>query len=370
MSKRNAKNERIKHEYQSWLEGAEGCGENVTDNALAAINEFEAFTKLKDFRLFRIQDARDFVRSVEEAENPKTGRPYAKPTLDKKLSALRKFVKWFAWHPEGRKRIGYRDENYFRLSRKDQAIARATRPKRVPSVDEIVRVLEAMPVTNETERRDRAIIAFTLLTCARVQAVITAKIKHVDLEAQVFHQDARDVETKFSKTFDTAFFPVGESVVAIVKDWITFLIDQKQFGPDDPLFPKPSIGIGDRQRFANLGLSRDHYASQGPIRRIFKEAFKANDLPPPNPHVFRDTVTQLGEKICTTAEELKAWSQNMGHEQVLTTLKSYGKVERPRQVELIKQLGAATTDCPPSTTPTSQDIEWLLDFARKNRGEG
>lgn len=54
---------------------------------------------------------------------------------------------------------------------------------------------------------------------------------------------------------------------------------------------------------------------------------------------FRDALVQLGERICTTPEQFKAWSQNVGHECVLTTLTSYGKVPAARQAELIRGLG-------------------------------
>jgi hypothetical protein len=48
---------------------------------------------------------------------------------------------------------------------------------------------------------------------------------------------------------------------------------------------------------------------------------------------------QLGERLCTTPEQFKAWSQHVGHERVLTTLTSYGKVPAARQAELIRGLG-------------------------------
>jgi hypothetical protein len=35
----------------------------------------------------------------------------------------------------------------------------------------------------------------------------------------------------------------------------------------------------------------------------------------------------------------KAWSQNLGHENVLTTFSSYGDVARHRQAEIIRALG-------------------------------
>ena len=62
-------------------------------------------------------------------------------------------------------------------------------------------------------------------------------------------------------------------------------------------------------------------------------------LPYFNPHTFRRTLAQLGERLCRTPEEFKAWSQNLGHENVLTTFSSYGEVARTRQAELIRRLG-------------------------------
>ena len=50
---------------------------------------------------------------------------------------------------------------------------------------------------------------------------------------------------------------------------------------------------------------------------------------------------QLGEQVCTTPEHCKAWSQNLGHERVMTTLTSYGTVAPHRQAELIRGMGAA-----------------------------
>ena len=52
----------------------------------------------------------------------------------------------------------------------------------------------------------------------------------------------------------------------------------------------------------------------------------------------RDTLVQLGERRCRTPEQFKAWSQNLGHEKVLTTFCSYGEVTRMRQGELIRGL--------------------------------
>ncbi len=59
------------------------------------------------------------------------------------------------------------------------------------------------------------------------------------------------------------------------------------------------------------------------------------------PTVYGRRWRQLGQQVCNSPEEFKAWSQNLGHEQVLTTLPSYGKVATDRQGAIIRGLGAA-----------------------------
>lgn len=58
-----------------------------------------------------------------------------------------------------------------------------------------------MPFNSDIERRNRALIAITLLTGARDNAIASMKIKHVDLAEGSVFQDAREVQTKFSRTF-------------------------------------------------------------------------------------------------------------------------------------------------------------------------
>ena len=51
--------------------------------------------------------------------------------------------------------------------------------------------------------------------------------------------------------------------------------------------------------------------------------------------------SRFGGHICKSPEEYKAWSQNLGHEDVLTTFSSYGEIERHRQGEIIRALGTS-----------------------------
>ena len=155
-------------------------------------------------------------------------------------------------------------------------------------------------------------VAFTLLTGARDGAVASLKRKHVDTVEGKVVQDAREVRTKFSKTFTTWFFPVGEDVRQIVVDWVQYLDTLQLFGPSDPLFPATVIVQDQYHLFQTGGLSRRHWSNATPIRTIFKEAFASAGLAYANPHSFRKTVAQLGERVCRTPEEFKAWSRKSG----------------------------------------------------------
>ncbi len=75
------------------------------------------------------------------------------------------------------------------------------------------------------------------------------------------------------------------------------------------------------------------------VAALFRAAFEGAGLPYFNPHSFRKTIALFGQEVCQTPEEFKAWSQNLGHESVMTTFSSYGKVNDRRQAEIIRSLG-------------------------------
>jgi integrase len=217
----------------------------------------------------------------------------------------------------------------------------------VPTLEQINHVLTIMPFAADLEMRNRALVAFTILTGARDGAMTGLKLKHVDIAQGLVFQDGRTVATKRGKSITTWFFPVGEEPLRIVTEWIGHLRSDLLWGNDDPLFPKTKVGVGGTGSFEALGLERDSWNSATPIREIFRAAFLQAGLPYFNPHSFRNTLAKLGEQRCANAEAFKSWSQNLGHEGVLTTLTSYGSVEPARQAEIIRsmwQTKAATND--------------------------
>jgi len=339
MSKHSPSNERIKREYFSYLKEAKRQSDASVDAVAKALARFEIETQHRDFKFFHQQQAIAFKRKLADQDSKVTGGKLSKATLHSTLSQLKCFFHWLAGQPGYKSRLQYSDADYFNVSEKDARIATARRQRLAPTLEQVRHVILTMPNVTEIERRNRALVAFILLTGARIKAVASVKLKHINLTDNSFYQDARQVETKFSKTFISYFFPVGDDIRQIVVNWVDYLRREKLWGNDDPVFPKTAMTINEGRRFEHVELERAHWAGTSPIRGVFQEAFPASGLPYFHPHSLRTTLVQLGEKICQSPEAFKAWSQNLGHEGVLTTFYSYGQVAVARQGEIIKNLG-------------------------------
>jgi len=338
MTTHNASNERIKRKYFAYLKEALGHSEPTVDGVAKAISRFEVYTKHRDFKAFHHEQAVGFKKHLAEQKAKQSGDKLSKATLHSTLNQLKQFFQWLSRETGYKSRIHYSDAEYFNPSEKDTRIATAKREKAVPTMQQIKHVISSMPFNTEIERRNRALVAFTLLTGARDSAIASAKLKHIDLKEGCFVQDARDVKTKFSKTFTTVFFPVGDEILEIFTDWVNYLRNELLWGNDDPVFPSTRLEQNSNYQFEAVGLSRSHWSNATPIRTIFKEAFTHVGLPYFNPHSFRNTLVQLGETNCKTPEAFKAWSQNLGHEKVMTTFLNYGTVTYQRQAEIMREL--------------------------------
>lgn len=336
--KHNPENVRMKRKYFTYLQDAKQKAGASVDAAAKAISRFEDYTKHRSFKSYHFEQAVGFKKHLLKQTSKKTGKPLSKSTLKNTCQNLKDFFQWLTMQPGYASKIKYTDIEYFNLSEKDARVAGAKRPKRVPTIEQIKHVIGVMPSTTDVEKRDRCLIAFTLLTGARDAAIASLKLKNIDLQKRKVFQDARNVKTKFSKTFETYFFPVGEEIVLIVEEWVRHLREDLLFGSDDPLFSKTLVVQGEERVFATKGVTKEHWSNAGPIRRIFREAFERAGLPYFNPHSFRDTLVALGQQRCQTPEEFKAWSQNLGHERVLTTLYSYGEVQSNRLAEIFQNL--------------------------------
>lgn len=350
MKKNSTNNARTLYEYIKYLSDAKRQDHSTIDGAMKSINRFEKYTNYLDFNKFKAKHAIGFKKHLLTQISALTGDKLSKATVLTATRHLKMFFQYLVTQKGYRAKISYSDIEYFNLSEKDTRIANTKRKKNVAQLEQIIQTLEVMPCTTAIELRDRALIAFVILTGARDGAVASAKIKHIDIAEQSFYQDARDVNTKFSKTFTTYFFPVGELPSKVLAEWIEYLIKDLGYKQNDPLFPKSKLAHNQNQQFEVVGLLKEHWSNASPIRKVFKQAFEAVGLPYFNPHSFRNTLVRLGENLCRTPEEFKAWSQNLGHESVLTSFYSYGDVPDYKQAELLRKLAEPVVN-------TSSDME-------------
>ena len=129
----------------------------------------------KDLREFRRTQAIAFRERLKQHVNAETSRRSLKPPS---LAVERRqgFIIWLAGRPGYRSRITYADAEYFNLSANNEWVSHAARLRPVPTLEEISAALNSMPTDTAPERRDRAVIAFALLSGARDNAIASLSL--------------------------------------------------------------------------------------------------------------------------------------------------------------------------------------------------
>ena len=338
MRKFNAENERIKRRYLIYLKEALGLDQKSLDKVLAALVKFEESTNYRSFKKFHIEQAGKFKFHLSKVKSA-TGKPLSITTTDATLRLVKGFFQWLAGQQGFKKVLSYSDVQYFNNNRNDARAAHAQRPVHFPSIQAAFHAFQAMPVRNVFEQRNKAVFAFLMLTGARDGAVASLKLKHINLVDGNVYQDGREVKTKNRKTFTTTFFPVDRAYLDCFTSWVSFLRQEKFFGPEDALFPKPARRLAGGKFVYDI-LSRENYSNAQKINHIVRTAFFNVQMHPYTPHSFRKTLGLLMNDLELTLEQQKAWSQNMGHENFTTTVSSYLPVSEQRQKEIIGAMSA------------------------------
>lgn len=329
MARKYPANEKIKLNYFEFLRQADGKSEPTIRQVERSLTRFEKSTRRAPFKSFDQKQAIAFKEVLSKQELS------ASTTLST-VQDVKRFFSWLAMQQGFKRAIRPTDIEYLKLSDKMARTAMQPAEKSYPSLQMIEKVVASMPYETPIEKRNRALIAFTAITGIRDGALVTLKIKHFDEERCLVLQNPNEVSTKFGKRIDTFLFPLNDEFEAIVFDWVRYLKNHELFASSDPLFPKTALGQGADQCFDHSRLSREHWANATPIRTIFKNAFLAAELPAFTPHKFRDMIVSEAYRRKLSIDELKAWSQNLGHEGMLTTLTSYGKIPTEVQGRLVR----------------------------------
>ncbi|MEM8773826.1 MAG: hypothetical protein AAGF53_02265 [Pseudomonadota bacterium] len=180
------------------------------EKVASAIPRYERYRNFTSFKRFNIEQVVVFKGQLSKVLNPKTDKPLSKSNIDGILRELRGLFRYLAGQQGYKSRISYSDASYFNNNMKDARIVRTHRETRFPTIEQAKHAFDQMPNETELHRRNRALFAFLMLTGARIAAIAYLKLKRIDLIGGCVYQDARDINTKRSKTFTIWFLPICE----------------------------------------------------------------------------------------------------------------------------------------------------------------
>jgi site-specific recombinase XerD len=168
-------------QYLTYLKEARGFSEDSLEQVAKALHRYETYTKFRDFRTFHVEQVRAFKQHLRDQRSQRTGGSLSHATIYSTLGSLKAFFMWVAGQRGFKSRFSFGDWDYFSPSGITASVAKAHRGSRAPTLDQIRRVLSTVPLDTEIHIRDRALIAFVILTGARDRAVASFRLRHLDL---------------------------------------------------------------------------------------------------------------------------------------------------------------------------------------------
>jgi len=336
--KAKIKNEKVKRAYFQHIQGAKGFSKLTTEIIEKAIWKFEEFTQDADFRRYRSGTAKDFKKWLASERCGKTLSLVSQYHI---LRQLRNFFTWLSGQSGYKSRISPYDVQYLSLDQQQSRIANSPKRKEYPSLDYVVALCRSIEVKTEVEKRDRALIAFTMLSGMRDTALSTLPMGCLDPDKLVADQDPdKGVKTKFRKHIITTLMRFNDDLVGYVQEWHKYLKEVRMFGEVDPLFPRTKLKHKGEANacFEGIEVEPAFWMSASAIRNIFRGRMENAKVPYYHPHQFRHAAVYEACKHARTPEETRAISQNFGHENIGTTLLTYGRLDDIRVGDVINRI--------------------------------
>lgn len=347
----NAKNERLIYEWQVFA----GKYSDKTINAhLADIRRFEAFTGIKTFtEITPVQAAAYRERLVEGYRMAVGDKRLSASTVRHAASYLRSFFDWV--EDRGRRAVRPSISGYFALPKSlHQSVApRGTRDY-LP-LEVALEAAKLLPGDDLLARRDRAIFCLAYIGALRESALISLRLRHVDMVARLIRHDGRELRAKNGKDYMISWFPGTEAIWSFVKAWVEEL-GALGATPEDALFPDAKtlrgipVGASDREMGARACWAPMDTAHA--VDTVFQRAgaLVGRKI---TPHSARHTMARHGEQTVQTPKQRKAWSMSMGHDNETTTWGNYGKMTEEARARAMAQISE-------DSTLSYEDLELLV----------
>lgn len=334
----NIQNIKIKQEYYKWLKEVKGKNPATIDKIECSLSKFEEFLKYEDFTKFNKEKALSYKSWLKKSKY--RNKPMQISTYCHYLKMLKNFYEWLIMQPGYKSKLSGNDIAYLNTADSESKISQQGRLKKNPSLEYAIKLTASIKGKSEIEMRDRALIAFTVLTGMRDSAMASLPLGCVEIEEQEVYQDPKaGVKTKYSKQIMSKIFSFDKRLLNFVLEWTKYL-NSKGFTCNDPLFPRAKTA----SKGKDLSFQKSdevepiYWQGAGRIRYIFKNRAKAANMEYYNPHLFRRLTAHLAIEKCRNGEEMAAVSQHFGHEHVATTIGSYVNFDTFRLSQILKRI--------------------------------
>lgn len=313
-------NDRIIH---AWLQFAGRYDAKTISAKLGFIREFETFFQGKSFQKIRTEDVSAFRESLKVSIESDRDNRRSVSTVRHCASHLKSFFEWLI-HQKGYDHLNRSLPGHFVLPKKFDAKNLSDDKKIVPTDEEVVAMIEEMPVDSIKARRDRAMVATSFVGGLRADTITSLKVKHLNVSRRIITQDGQVSRTKNSKSLLTNFFPLPSIFSDVLEDWhnevtgLGFLEDDALFPAEADLKPRHS-------------LRKSGYIPVMTSIHAVSEAFRSASEPLGKhftPHSAKHYIGLLGLRLCKTLEQEAAWSANMAHSDLETTRRYYQKLSQ------------------------------------------
>jgi integrase/recombinase XerD len=332
----NAKNERVKYRYFERLTyGKESRGKDFRKQSREAIYLFENFIGFKDYSVYNKDVGIAFIKSLLATPSKATGGTLSLSYITHVSGYLENFYLWLNNEPEYRGKIRLNDLTFFHLDKEQRKIAASTEPRKWLEMAKYLEVISQMPFETPVEKRNKAMLVLFVLTGARISALISAQIKHIDIAKKTFNQLPNEVKTKDRKRILTYFFPVDDGLITVLDEYIKFLLGDCGLSLESPLFPMNKRG---GPSVSKRELATTCWNQTGSARSIFIKALSGLGFSGYCPHSVRNSLVHHGYDLCKSISQIVAWSQNLGHEDVKITFSTYGYLDDHQRGKLINDM--------------------------------
>ena len=328
LSDLNPKNEEILEEYSKYLMYKRPV--KLTKDTVNAkrlhIEDFDEFCKYRDFKMFTSDVGTkyyDFLLSRELSYS----------TMFSYLYDIKEFLSWY-FRTHKIKNSNKLIDSLETLTPRDEDIRLSHRLTYVdyPTREEFDRIID-FPEQTIADKRDKAILAFMFISCARVGAISTTNIAAVDLDKMIYRQDPLEgIQTKKKKHIITKLLPFGEQYTKLFVDWILYLKNEWSFDDTSPLFPKI------RNLTKGEVIIREFLGGETEYNKMIEKRCIAAGVKKFNPHSFRHFGIFEALKYVRNGTQLRALSQNVGHELITNILEQYAKMRPEIYTDIIERM--------------------------------